>query len=186
MQRTASLQSRDAVQKTLALHRDADRRGRAARCACTRPLRRSGRDRPSGTHRRRRASLPSTTRFCRRAVRGGDDARWHPPVRRRPAEPATPCAKSRSWWEIQQNQRSRLLDARLEAAARTRDRRGRRAGRTREPRNGEAWFYLAGAYAPLSQWRVLRGERLAAARDGKRIKDALERALALDPTLQDA
>ena len=36
------------------------------------------------------------------------------------------------------------------------------------------------------QWRVLRSERLAAARDGKRIKDALERALALDPTLQDA
>ncbi len=32
----------------------------------------------------------------------------------------------------------------------------------------------------------LRGERLAAARDGKRIKDALERALALDPGLQDA
>ena len=51
---------------------------------------------------------------------------------------------------------------------------------------GEAWFYLAGAYAPLSQWRVLRGARVAAARDGKRIKDALERALALDSRLQDA
>ncbi len=36
------------------------------------------------------------------------------------------------------------------------------------------------------QWRVLRAERLAAAREGKKIKDALERALALDPTLQDA
>ena len=33
---------------------------------------------------------------------------------------------------------------------------------------------------------MLRGEQLAAARDGKRIKDALERALALDPALQDA
>jgi tetratricopeptide (TPR) repeat protein len=33
---------------------------------------------------------------------------------------------------------------------------------------------------------VLRGERLAAARDGKRIKEALERALELDPSLQDA
>ncbi len=61
-------------------------------------------------------------------------------------------------------------------------RRGRGASRTR----AEAWFYLAGAYAPLVQWRVLRGERLAAAREGKKIKDALERALALDPTLQDA
>ena len=30
------------------------------------------------------------------------------------------------------------------------------------------------------------GERLSAARDGKRIKEALERALALDPTLEDA
>ena len=36
------------------------------------------------------------------------------------------------------------------------------------------------------QWRVLRGERLAAARDGKKIKDALERALELDPQLNDA
>ena len=56
------------------------------------------------------------------------------------------------------------------------------------PRAGprRSWFYLAGAYAPLVQWRVLRGERLAAAREGKRIKEALERALALDPTLQDA
>jgi hypothetical protein len=33
---------------------------------------------------------------------------------------------------------------------------------------------------------VLRGERLAAAREGARIKSALERALQLDPTLADA
>ena len=50
----------------------------------------------------------------------------------------------------------------------------------------EAWFYLAAAYAPLVQWRVLRGDRLAAARDGNRIRSALERALDLDPTLHDA
>ncbi len=36
------------------------------------------------------------------------------------------------------------------------------------------------------QRRALRGERLSAARDGKNIKDALERALQLDPALQDA
>ena len=36
------------------------------------------------------------------------------------------------------------------------------------------------------QWRVLRADRLAAAREGKRIRSALERALALDPTLHDA
>jgi len=33
---------------------------------------------------------------------------------------------------------------------------------------------------------VLRGERLGAARDGKRIKESLERALVLDPGLQEA
>src|SRR6185503_15984363 len=56
----------------------------------------------------------------------------------------------------------------------------------REPQRAEAWFYLAGSYAPRVQWRVLRGERLAAARDGKKIKDTLERALQLDATLNDA
>src|SRR6185369_6621654 len=57
---------------------------------------------------------------------------------------------------------------------------------TREPEHAEAWFYLGGAYGARAQWRVLRRERLGAARDGKRIKEALERALALDPRLQEA
>jgi tetratricopeptide (TPR) repeat protein len=56
----------------------------------------------------------------------------------------------------------------------------------REPRRAEAWFYLGGAYGARVSWRVQRGERVAAARDGKRIKEALERALALDPSLDDA
>ena len=56
----------------------------------------------------------------------------------------------------------------------------------REPNRADAWFFLGAAYGLRVQFRVLRGERLAAARDGKRIKDALERSLALDPTLQDA
>src|SRR6185503_3320266 len=56
----------------------------------------------------------------------------------------------------------------------------------REPMRADAWFYLGGAYGARAQWRVLRGERLAAARDGKRIKDALERALMLDPSIDDA
>ena len=50
----------------------------------------------------------------------------------------------------------------------------------RAPDDAEAWFYLGGAYAARVQWRVLREERVAAARDGKRIKQALERAIALD------
>ena len=36
------------------------------------------------------------------------------------------------------------------------------------------------------QWRVLRVERLAAARDGKRIKEALERRHRARPALDDA
>ena len=56
----------------------------------------------------------------------------------------------------------------------------------REPERAEAWFARGAAYGARAQWRVLRRERLAAARDGKRIKEALERALALDPLLHDA
>jgi tetratricopeptide (TPR) repeat protein len=56
----------------------------------------------------------------------------------------------------------------------------------REPRRAEAWFYLGAAYGARVSFRVERGERLAAARDGKRIKDALERALALEPAFEDA
>ena len=54
------------------------------------------------------------------------------------------------------------------------------------PTRAEAWFYLGGAYGARAQWRVLRGQALATARDGKRIKESLERALALDPGLKDA
>ena len=105
-----------------------------------------------------------------------------------PPAPLPACDALREvalWWEIQENERSRMLDSRLQAAA-VRAVASAERWTALEPRNGEAWFYLAGAYAPVSQWRVLRGERLAAARDGKRIKDALERALELNPMLQDA
>ena len=89
------------------------------------------------------------------------------------------------WWQILLDPASKRLDATLNeragaAIAAT------EAWTRREPRRAEAWFYLAGSYAPLVQWRVLRGERLAAARDGNKIRTALERALALDPTLDDA
>lgn len=89
------------------------------------------------------------------------------------------------WWRISLDPESRLLDQKFDEAADAAIAANNEWTR-REPRNAEAWFYLAGSYAPLAQWRVLRGERLAAARDGKRIKDALERALVLDPTLKDA
>jgi tetratricopeptide (TPR) repeat protein len=89
------------------------------------------------------------------------------------------------WWQIQLNPLDRSLDAEFKkrvdyavASAET--------WTTREPQRAEAWFYVGGAYGARVQWRVLRGDRLAAARDGKRIKDALERALALDPDMHDA
>jgi tetratricopeptide (TPR) repeat protein len=88
-------------------------------------------------------------------------------------------------WEIQQDPWNERLDGELQRVAASAIA-SADAWTKREPTSGEAWFYLAAAHAPLSQWRVFRGERLAAARDGKRIKEALERALELDPTLQDA
>ncbi len=105
-----------------------------------------------------------------------------------PPAPVAACDDLREvmlWWDIQQDLSSRTLDARFEASARTALATAT-AGTLRQPNSAEAWFYLAAAYAPAAQWRVLRGERLTAARDGKRIKDGLERALALDSRLQDA
>ena len=55
----------------------------------------------------------------------------------------------------------------------------------REPKRAEAWFYLGGAYGTRV---LLRGccaaQYLSAARDGKRIHDALQLAISLDPTLR--
>jgi hypothetical protein len=89
------------------------------------------------------------------------------------------------WWQILLNPASRALDAALNERAAVAIA-ASEAWTKREPRRAEAWFYFAASYAPLVQWRVLRGEHLAAAREGSRIKTALERALALDPTLADA
>ncbi len=89
------------------------------------------------------------------------------------------------WWQIQLDPESKALDAsfldKVNAAI-------AEAGRMTEvsPARAEAWFYLGAAYGVRAQFRVHRVERLAAARDGKRIKQALERALALDPAMHDA
>jgi len=102
-----------------------------------------------------------------------------------PAEACQILGVIAMWWRIQINPENRTDDRpfneRAEAAIAASDR-----WTKREPQNAEAWFYLAGAYAPLVQWQVLRGERLSAARNGNRIRVALERTLALDPTLADA
>src|SRR4051812_1601406 len=84
------------------------------------------------------------------------------------------------WWQIQVDPENRAYDARLLAradAAVT----AIETWAKREPERADAWFYLGGAYGARAQLRVLRGETLAAARDGKRIKEALERSLILDP-----
>ena len=102
-----------------------------------------------------------------------------------PDEACKALATVSLWWQILLDPGNRLLDAAFnERAARAIS--ASREWTKREPQRAEAWFYLAGSYAPLVQWRVLRGQRLAAARDGKLIKDALDRALKADPQLDDA
>ena len=102
-----------------------------------------------------------------------------------PAEACQLLGVASAWWQIQVDPSTRTHDAafntRVEAAIAALE-----AWTRREPQRAEAWFYLGGALGARAQWRVLRGERLAAARDGGRIKDALERALSLDPSLDDA
>jgi hypothetical protein len=89
------------------------------------------------------------------------------------------------WWRIQLDPEGRTLDAAFTASV-ERAIRTAEAWTERSPTDPEAWFYPGGAYAARVQWRVLRNEKVSAARDGKRIKEALEEALDLDPGLDDA
>jgi len=102
-----------------------------------------------------------------------------------PAEVCEALELAALWWQIQIDPSDQSRDSRfLEKANRAVS--SMEAWTAREPERAEAWFYRGAAYGARAQWRVLRGERVAAARDGKRIKDALEHALSLDPGLQDA
>ncbi len=89
------------------------------------------------------------------------------------------------WWQIQLDPDVRSLDAEFLTAT---NRAIAEAERwtIAESERAEAWFYLGAAYGARAQFRAYRVERIAAARDGKRIKEALEQALALDPTMHDA
>ncbi len=102
-----------------------------------------------------------------------------------PAEACLALAAAITWWQIQLDPDNRALDRDIENQS-ARALAAAAAWTTREPKNAEAWFYLAGAHAPITQWRLLRGQRLSAARDARRVKDALERAIAIDPSLHDA
>lgn len=102
-----------------------------------------------------------------------------------PQEACDVLAATNIWWQIQLDPYNTSLDDdfrtavehAIEAAEDWVD---------RAPDDPEAWFYLGGAYAARVQWRVLRNEKLAAARDGGRIHQALTRAVKLDPALDDA
>jgi hypothetical protein len=89
------------------------------------------------------------------------------------------------WWEISLDPDTRRHDTRFAKAVETAIA-SSEAWTTREPERAEAWFALGASYGARAQWRALRKQHLAAARDGKRIKEALEQSLALDPSLHDA
>jgi hypothetical protein len=102
-----------------------------------------------------------------------------------PPEACLVLEATRQLWRIQLDPEDRSHDAALGAAvdaaiAAT------EAWTVRAPEEAEAWFYLGGAYGARVQYRVLRHERLGAARDGRRVKQALDRTLALAPELVDA
>jgi len=105
-----------------------------------------------------------------------------------PPAPSVACTGLEAlslWWQIVLDPDSRALDAAFTSKADA----GIAAARAltaAEPERAEGWFYLGAAYGARAQLRVLREQRLAAARDGKVIKESLERALALDPSMDDA
>lgn len=102
-----------------------------------------------------------------------------------PAEVCQLLGVVATWWQVQLDPHNRSRDEAFQKQADlVID--GMEKWTKREAKRAEAWFYLGASIGARAQWRVLRGETLAAARDGKRIKNALERALELDPALQDA
>jgi len=102
-----------------------------------------------------------------------------------PSEACEVMTATALWWRIQMDPGSRALDGEFSESV-DRSIESAEAWTDRSSDDPEAWFYLGAAYAVRVQWRVLRDEKIAAARDGKRIYQALERALELDPGLEDA
>jgi tetratricopeptide (TPR) repeat protein len=102
-----------------------------------------------------------------------------------PPEACDVLSATAIWWKILLDPDSRELDDEFSAAV-DRAIANTEAWTERAPEDAEAWFYKGGAYAARVQWRVLRNEKLSAARDGKSIKLSLERAIEIDPTLEDA
>ncbi len=102
-----------------------------------------------------------------------------------PREACDVLAATALWWRIQLDPDSTALDDEFSTLV-DRAINATEAWAERAPNSAEAWFYMGGAYAARVQWRVLRDQKLSAARDGKRILQALEESIRLDPTLDDA
>ena len=105
-----------------------------------------------------------------------------------PPAPAVACRGLEAlslWWQIQIDLEDRRLDAAFLKTVNSAIAEAE-AFAAAEPQRAEAWFYVGAAYGARSQFRVYRGDRLAAARDGKHIKESLEKALSLDPGMHDA
>lgn len=111
-----------------------------------------------------------------------DLARACPPAPREACEVLRPVIL---WWRIFLDVENRSRDqAFLDAAATAIDAAERWT--EGEPERAEAWFYLGAAYGTRVQYRSYRKEYLSGARDGKRVRQSLQRALRLDPALHDA
>ncbi|MCX6545465.1 MAG: hypothetical protein NTV05_13780 [Acidobacteria bacterium] len=102
-----------------------------------------------------------------------------------PSEACDVVRAASLWWQIYLDLDNHSLDdtflARVAETIRRCDQ-----WTSREPERAEAWFYLGAAYGSRVQYHAQRFQFLAAARDGKRIKNALEKALSLDSQIQDA
>ena len=102
-----------------------------------------------------------------------------------PVQACDVLAATTTWWRILLDPESRTLDAQFLAEA-DKAVKSTEAWVARAPRSAEAHFYAGAAAAVRVQWRVLRDQKVTAAREGKRIRQELERAVALDPALDDA
>jgi len=102
-----------------------------------------------------------------------------------PAQACDVIGIAAQWWrlcfDIDDRSRDGAFKARVNAVIASGER-----WVQREPARAEAWLYLGAAYGVRVQYHGQRLEFLPAARDGKRIKHSLEKALALDPALDDA
>jgi hypothetical protein len=102
-----------------------------------------------------------------------------------PAQACRVLATVAQWWRLYLDIDDRSQDAGFTAQLTAAIADGERWTK-REPDRAEAWLYLGAAYGIRVQYHAQRSEYLAAARDGKRINQALTRTLALDADLADA